>query len=608
MYILENYIAKRCQDCSTPGGITFKLIYHSSENNKGIFSKLFMVPPKLEFGLPTQFSCPVDSFIFLNDSLDIEAMSYKSNCLDLNLGLFPFQDLENVVHIFEECNINYVYIYYCNGINFTNTTNLIIKNYFPELISQVDMGYFMKLMPAASTNDPVLAATFSKENHEVTAELFSVQISLFDTVVNTMSSINGDNLSANFEIELYSKYLSEIALTMKQTSWNGASILIQGRFLDVTNNIPSLLENYITEYLHTLYIRSVVRVNNAEIVYNKCLSQQASATENHYKITNSKSLTDALFQTASESLNDQENVVNNVSDELAEANEEVKKFQGMMNNVCQIQKCEEICVPHEECNPCVRAVNTAIQEICKISRSIPMLITVVRYWTFLKFEFRWKKVCGSKSICVKWKICIKLSICTRLPAICVVKYKRAVFLPKIVHKDIILYIPCAAVVVQAPLKAQCCAQVGCKKQMEDYTCANNNKQCHATRGKIYEKLSNEQTATATLLQRSDKENEKEASLKLKLAQLTVRKNNMDKRFAESQKSLSDANMAVQLASSTYNKIRNATNLDQLEKLRIAKKNDTSLQFDTVNITAVSFNTTIVSESPTVFTLSVTGNI
>ena len=558
----------------------------------------------MEFGLPTQFSCPVDVFTFLNDSLDIEAISYKSNCLDLNLGLFPFQNLENVVHIFEECNIKH----YCNDINFTNATNLIVKSYFPESVSQVNMGNFMKLMPTTSIYDPVLAATFLKENHEVTAELFNVQISIFDTVVNTMSTINSDGLSANFETELYSKYLSEIVLTLKQTSsWARASISVQGRFIHVTNNIPSMLENYITEYLRILYTRSLTRVKNAEVVHNKSLSQQASATENHNKIINSKSLTDALFQTASQSLSDQEDVVNNITKQLEEANEEVKKLQGMMNSVCQIQKCKEICVPHEECKTCVRTVSTAIQGICTRLIKYPTLITVARYWTFFRFEFRWKKVCASKSIC-KWKICIRLSICTRLPGICLVKYKKLVFLPKIVHSTIILKIPCAAVVAQAPLTAQCCAQVGCKRHREDYTCANSNKHCQAIRGKIYEKLSNEQAAAAAALQRSDEENEKEASLKLKVAQLTVRKNNMDKRFADSQASLSDANMAVELASTAYYKIRNATNLDQLEKLQITKNNATSSQFDTVNIKSVLFNTTIITESPTILTLNVIGNI
>ena len=54
-------------------------------------------------------------------------------------------------------------------------------------------------------------------------------------------------------------------------------------------------------------------------------------------------------------------------------------------------------------------------------------------------------------------------------------------------------------------------------------------------------------------QRLDEENEKEATLKLKL-QLTMRKNNLDRRFADSQELLSDANMAVELASDMYKKL------------------------------------------------------
>ena len=195
---LENYEAKRCQGCENVAGIALKLSYHSSENNNGPFSKLFTVPPKLEFGLPTQFSCPVDAFLFLNRSLNIEAVSYKSKCLQLNLGMFPFQDLENNIYIFEECSIKQ----YCDGIDFTNATSLVIRSYFPVSVSQVDMGYFMKLLPATATNNSAFVATFSKENFDITAKLFNIQISIFDTKINTMASISNDELTSNFVMEL----------------------------------------------------------------------------------------------------------------------------------------------------------------------------------------------------------------------------------------------------------------------------------------------------------------------------------------------------------------------------------------------------------------------
>ena len=597
LLILEQYISKRCQDCDNAAGIALKLTYHSSENNNGLFAKLFTVPPKLEFGLPTQFSCPLDAFFFLNSLLNIEAITYKSKCMQLNLGMFPFQNLENVMYIFEECSIKR----YCDGLDFTDVTNLVIRVYFPESVSQIEMGPFIKLQPATSTNNSALVATFSKENFDITANLFNVQISIFDTVVNTMASINSNKLSANFAMEFYGRYLTKVALTIQQTSsWNEASIVLQGRFLEAVNNIPSMLEGYITEHLHSLYTRSLSRVRNAEVVYNKSLSRQMSATENHNRINNSKASTDALFRITSENLLDQQNVVSNISDELAEANEEIQELQSMIDSVCMITRCEEIRVPHEECNSCEQNVNTLIQGMCRVPCQKTVAIKVInRYQWVSRWEYLPRRICVNRYrcrfSCHAVITCAFRSICVRVP------YEVPVYDYRIVTVDDVCDRPCPTNLIQAPVMAQCCAPVGCAECMQDYTCANNNEQCRSTRNIIYENLSNEQATAGALLQRLDEETEKEAALKLELARLTVRKNSMNRRFAESQESLSDANMAVELASEIYEKIHNTTNVDQLEKLQDTENNP-------IKVTSVLFNTTIISESPSVLLLAVTGNV
>ena len=601
-YILDTYISKRCQDCNNPAGISLKLTYQSSENTKGFVSKLFTVPPKLEFGLPTQFSCPLDAFIFLDSSLNVEAVNYKSKCLQINLGMFPFKNLENVMHIFEECGINK----YCDNLDFTNATNLVIRSYFPESVHQVDMGYFMKLLPASSTNRSAFVATFLKENYKIAAQLFNVQISIFDTAVKTMVSVNSNELSAQFTLELYSKYLTKVTLTVQQTaSWNGAVINVQGRFLDVVNNIPSMLEDYITEHLHSLYMRSTVRVNNAEVVYNNSLSQQKAAAENHNELNISKASIDLLYQTKSEELNYQQNVVANISDELAEANEEIQELQRMINNVCMISRCEEICVPHEECSTCTRNVNTPIQGRCRVPCQRTTTVKVaVRYVRVSRWVYVSRRNCFNRFRC-RWLSCILRFLCL-LRTICVrITYYEPVFENRIVTiNDVCDNQPCPTNLIQAPVMAQCCAPVGCAERTQDYTCANNNEQCRNTRNIIYESLSNEQANAAILLRRLDEENEKEATLKLKLAQLTVRKNSMDKRFAESQESLADANMAVKLASDKYEEIHSATNLDQLASLQATESNP----MRNIQVTSVLFNTTVISESPSVLLLVVTGNV
>ena len=517
--------------------------------------------------------------------------------MQLNLGMFSFQNLENVMYIFEECSIKQ----YCDGLDFNNATNLVIRGYFPESVSQVDMGHFMKLLPATSTNNSAFVATFSKEKYEIAANLFNVQISIFDTMVNTMASINSNKLSTNFVMELYGKYPVEVALTVQQTSsWNEALIRIQGRFLDVVNTIPSWLEEYITEHLHSLYNRSLIRVRNAEVVYNKSLSQQLSATESYNKINNSKVSTDTLYQTVSENLIDQQNVVSNISDELADANEEIQELQSMIDSVCMITSCEEICVPHEECTSCEQNVNTLIQGRCRVEcqRSITVKV-VARYERVSRWVFVARRGCGITIrcgfFCRRGFLCLFRSVCVRI------SYLKPVFEYRRVLVDDVCDRPCPTNLIQAPVMAQCCAPVGCAERMQDYTCANNNEQCRSTRNVIYENLSNEQAAAGTLLQRLDEETEKEAALKLELARLTVRKNNMNRRFSESQESLSDANMAVELASEMYKKIHNATNLDQLEKLQDTENNP-------INVTSVLFNTTIISESPSVLLLAVTGNV
>ena len=495
-YNLDMYISKRCQDCNNPAGISLKLTYHSSENIKGFFSKLFAVPPKLEFGLPTRFSCPLDAFIFLNSSLNIEAVNYKSKCLQLNLGMFPFNHLENVMHIFEECGINK----YCDNLDFTNAANLVIRSYFPESVHQVDMGYFMKLLPASSTNRSAFVAQFLKENYKIAAELFNVQISIFDTTVKTMVSINSNELNAHFTLELYSKYLTEVTLTVQQTaSWNGALINVQGRFLDVVNNIPSMLEDYITEHLYSLYTRSTVRVNNAEVVYNNSLSQQIAAAENHNKLSISKASIDLLYQNESEKLNYQQNVVTNISNELGEANEEIRELQRMINNVCMISRCEEICVPHEECSTCTRNVNTPIQGRCRMPcQRTTTVKVVVRYERVSRWMYVSRRFCGNRFRCL-WLSCIVRFLCL-FRTICVrITYYEPVFENRIVRVDDVCDRPCPTNLIQAPVMAQCCAPVGCAECTQDYTCANNNEQCRSTRNIIYENLSNEQANAAALL-------------------------------------------------------------------------------------------------------------
>ena len=64
---------------------------------------------------------------------------------------------------------------------------------------------------------------------------------------------------------------------------------------------------------------------------------------------------------------------------------------------------------------------------------------------------------------------------------------------------------------------------------------------------------------------------------------------MDRRIAESQESLADANMGVKLASNKYEEIHNATNHDQLARLQATENNP----MRNIQVSSVLFSTTVI---------------
>ena len=595
-----------CEGCNHSAGIAFKFTYHSKDNTKGFFSQLFEVPPKLEFGLPTQFSCPMDVFMFLNSSMKVEALSYKSTCINLHLGLFPFRNVETVVYIFETCKLTR----YCEGVNFANMTTMVIWSSSLEPFSHVKLGHFMELLPASSNNKSLLVATVSKEKYKIEAKLFSVKLSIFDAITNTMAFINEHELTASFSMMLFNMYPILATIKVEQTdSWEKASLFITGDFNNTANNIPSKLEFYIKDYLEILYNRSVVNTRNAELVYNNSLMQQTSSIENHENVNKSKALTDMLYQKAFVDLNNQLNAVNNIEVELQDASEETLNLQRMIDNLCTIRQCEEICSTMPQCNACSQDVGTLLQSQCSVSCTERITVTrFLGYRTRYRYVFVWRTFCGSFELCfLFW--CFRLPICT-IRGVCVsTSYMEPQFEEVEVGIDELGSIactrPCPAEYIIAPVMSTCCGDVGCTP-MQDDNCASENDECRSRRGTVYSELARAQNANAEALERYDDAKEQETALRLRLAQLSVRKNNIDQKYNESTEILSEANLAVELASTAYNKVQNESNLDQFKTFKTSRYERP--MFELLKIKHVTFNTTLISESPKVLQMLVTGSI
>ena len=147
----------RCHGCPNPKGFALKLVYQLAGFSTGLFSSLLAVPPENLYGLRTQFSCSLDSFMFLNNDHDLQAVSIISSCLDINLGMFPIVDLQTNLYIFDECKISP----FCSVLS-PKDANLIVWSDFPENMSEINLGHFITLLPVSDSNRTGLVATFSR--------------------------------------------------------------------------------------------------------------------------------------------------------------------------------------------------------------------------------------------------------------------------------------------------------------------------------------------------------------------------------------------------------------------------------------------------------------
>ena len=591
----------RCHGCLNPKGFALKLVYQFAGFSTGLFSVLLAVPPENLYGFRTQFSCSVDGFMFLSDDHDLEAASVVSPCLDINLGMFTIADLQTNLYIFDKCKITP----FCSILSFEDA-NLIVWSNFPENISELNLGHFLKLLPVSNSNRTGLVATFSRNTNQLKARLFNIRASLFDTTFNSMATIDENELRFTKVINLYAKYPTEVIGRIEQTSdLNSASVEIFGNFEKVSNNVPELLCNQIEAYIEILYRRSQSRVRNAEMVYSKARSQFTAAEMTHMEREKAKNESNNRIQQARRELMEINSVIQSISNELENANDEIRNLTNQINELCTTMECPEICIPQRVCEDCMRDVGTLMQGTCTVSCIRTETVTEI---TGYRVEDRWEYIpvricwytcyCGFPWWCRAGRVCGYDYICKRV-------YFRVPIVQEVIKEvPSVCNEPCSAVALQSPIMAQCCANVGCTRREQDFNCLRQNQLCESSRNAVYENLAEEQLNATRLLQSLDEARANERATMLRLMRYEANYNFTKKQFDESLQALDEAQTALDIATSSLDRVKKETKLDLLNNIR----NATACRLASSSyfvIKSLSFKTTIVTESPTILPLDIT---
>ena len=581
-------------------GFALKLVYHTNSASTGLFSNLLIVPPKVEFGLRTQFSCPLDGFMFINDDHNMEAISIVSSCVGLRLGSFPIVGLKTYIYIFNECRVSP----FCATVN-SSHNNLLIWSKFTDSIPILRLGNFIELLPASEFNQTGFVATVSKNMTALTAELFNLRITLFDVQFNCMATINEKMMEFSSTIKLFDEYPTELKGSIRQiTNWNSATIEVHGNFLDISGNIPDLLCKEIHKYVEILYARSQMRVKNAESVYERARSQYSTVEITYNEREVAKNESDNLVEQTEQELEMMKNTVQSITAELEEANDEVRSLMEQIDDLCTLRECPEVCIPQQMCKPCQRDVSTSVQGTCTVACTKPVTVTeVVRTEVRFRWQFVPTRVCYMTCSCFFFRCltstnCRIVSICKRVAYDYPITRRRVVDVPSVCNE------PCSEVAIQAPITAQCCANVGCSNegQAQDVDCLSDNQECEQTRNSVYDNLAEEQSNATRLLQSLDEARANVRVTSLRLMRYKARYNQTERQFNESKVAYDEAQTTLEIATTSLNQVKHELQLDLLEK--VINGSICGNETPYVDIQSVTFNSKISTESPTVLPVNV----
>ena len=555
----------------------------------GLFSNLLSIPQR---GIDPQYSCPLDSFVFLNKRHDLEAISIISSCLGINLGLLPIYDLETHIYIFNECKIDSL----CTILNY-NDANVIVWSMFPSSSSKLRLGYFLELLPLSNSNRTGLIATFSKDHNHFKANLPNVKVSLFDTTFKSVAIITEQQVTFSKSVKLFDKYRAKLSGKINQLSnWEKVTIEIQGTFFNSPDNIPKLFCHQIATYIGILYNRSQVEMNNAEAVYNTAVSQfiKTNMTYSEHKINKNQS--SYLLKQIEDEYRKVNNTLNLITETLQQAGTKVKILQEEIGNLCTIKQCAEICIPQQICEECEKTVSVAIQGTCIFRCTKTENISVItgsevaRRW-----EYTPQENCITSSSCQVFP-CVGTTTCeTNYVSIPVdyIKYKTET---KIISTIANCDKPCSEAVVTAPVTALCCANFTCNSTEQDIECLRENQQCAQTREIVYSNFNEVEKNATEILRSLDEAKRNETIVKLRLLRSKVNYNLAENKFNESKRAYTDAASKLEIATASFEEVKNRVQLAKLERV----KNLSACGFapsSFFEIKSVSFDTTIITESP-----------
>ena len=600
---------KRCTDCNDQQGMAFKLNYDIREESTGIWSQVIVVPPKLEFGLPTQFSCPINGFIYFDSLFGLQAISMMSTCIDIQLGSFPMTNLQTVLYISDACDLSGM----CDLIDTSSDVNSNVNVYawsvFPSSISELRLGYFMSLLPY-SVDRFGIASIISTDSNSLLAKLFELRVSVLGTSITVEATIDQTRLYFNGTARIFGMYPALLFGSVAQINeWNGAPLNIFGQLQE---EFIIILQADAKMYFDLSISNYQERISNARLSL-QAAQQQLDVIQNTNTNNNASfNVARSEYDTALNEFSKANQTAYDIQDMVNQAGEELDDLRMRLDALCTITTCPEQCIPAVKCETCVTNVTIPIQGICNVNctryRQVKQIVDFVQVWRWAWFR---EEICITQSICSFWTCyteiqCIIRSICKAYLAI------EPIY--EIVNEtyQTTCEEPCLEGFATDTVEATCCASVGCDNgtdsdegsKVPDPGCVNANGVCESSRQIIFDALEAAEDNSAILLRQLQEGNRNVSLADLRVTRAMARLTTSETLFNQSSRALAEEQRIHDNAESAYQQVLLDNSNIQMFIDLMNTANDTML----IEILNITFDVTIITESPTSLPLDVSYHV
>ena len=332
----------RCSTQSPTNGVSFKLAYTPQQDQSFYLSVL-----ELPFQIFNPSQCPVDVFLSLNSSQDMNGLSLYSECLVVSFDALLFTSLAHSMYI-----------------PMSNDTLCIKPHNFTSLFPNVNFGLlihssldtnrirlnnFIQLLPGY--DGTAVSLGFYRHTNERVGLIHSANITMFGVTFEIPARLSGNGLSFDimtglFNEEFYTAHLQGLASTSRQ--WKNIIFNAAGWFPKNRGSFADSVEMSVRENIRKLGEAAIMRNQGADerladaiTGVNKAAEQLTQAGE---AVTNSLNILNQAKVNHVRAINRlivaERNVIN--------ATNEIKVAEAAVANVCQQRTCQMECQNAED--------------------------------------------------------------------------------------------------------------------------------------------------------------------------------------------------------------------------------------------------------------------